>query len=98
MHLAPLQAARAGWSLAVQATPGQGRRRAAGACVSTLGTQYDWRASQRFPGKNELFCVGEKLPLCGEQLECGSTCCLAPSHAGGCSCVGDDEEPGDCPA
>jgi hypothetical protein len=35
---------------------------------------------------------------CDKPLTCGGICCLRWDHDDACSCDGDSEEPGDCPA
>ncbi len=63
-----------------------------------LGKLYRWTPNDWGDSSLCLTLVSESAEVCGAALECGSTCCLAPDHDGGCSCCGDTNEPGDCPA
>lgn len=62
-----------------------------------IGKLYEWAPSTVRVGVT-LTLVSASATVCGIQLECGGSCCLAPGHDGECSCCGDDAEPGDCPA
>lgn len=60
------------------------------------GKRYAWGRNAR--GAPCLVLVAGAAELCGNELDCGGRCCLAPAHEGEHTCCGDTSEPGTCPA